>query len=253
MLSLVILGTGNVATHLAKVFFKTKNLQLKQVYNHRSNSLKDFEKYCPVTTNLDQLEEADVYLIAVKDDKIKALAARLNIGKALVLHTSGSVGMNALRNHQNHGVFYPLQTFSKKRSVNFAEIPLCVEANSKENLGKTEKIAREISGKIFKINSEQRRSLHVAAVFVNNFTNHLYQIGAEICEENNVAFEILQPLIKETAAKIETLNPKQAQTGPALRKDKQSISNHLQMLSPEKQEIYKLLTASIKNTHGKKL
>ncbi len=170
MLSLVILGAGNVATHLAKAFSETGNLQLKQVYNHQPDSLKNFEKYCPVTTNLAHLETADVYLLAVKDDKIEELALKLNVVDALVLHTSGSVGIDVLKKHQNHGVFYPLQTFSKNRQVNFAEIPLCLEANSEENFKKTEKIAREISGKIFRINSEQRRSLHLAAVFVNNFT-----------------------------------------------------------------------------------
>jgi predicted short-subunit dehydrogenase-like oxidoreductase (DUF2520 family) len=137
--------------------------------------------------------------------------------------------------------------------VNFKEVPLCLEAENESDLELLKKVATAISDKVFEINSEQRKSLHVSAVFVSNFVNHLYHIGNKICNEHNVPFDILKPLIMETAHKIEMLSPQDAQTGPAKRKDTTTINKHLALLSDENQkEIYKLLTKSIID-NGKKL
>lgn len=138
-----------------------------------------------------------------------------------------------------------LQTFSKEKEVDFLTVPFCLEASNKEDYKLLETIATLIGEKIFAVNSKQRKALHVAAVFVNNFTNHLYKIGNDICEEHKVPFEILQPLIEETSQKIKTLSPKNAQTGPAVRKDNKTIENHLLLLNKEQQKIYSLLTTSI--------
>ena len=140
-----------------------------------------------------------------------------------------------------------LQSFSKEKPVNFLDIPFCLESENKEDYKLLEQLANSIGVKIFNINSEQRKVLHVAAVFVNNFTNHLYKIGNDICNTNNVPFEVLQPLITETSEKIKALSPKKAQTGPAIRKDKKTIKNHLELLNKEQQKIYKILTKSIQN------
>ncbi|MGY5850888.1 Rossmann-like and DUF2520 domain-containing protein [Salegentibacter sp. F14] len=253
MINLVILGAGNVAFHLAKAFSKTGKIKLQQVYNHRPESLVDLKDFAPTTTSLDQLDKADVYLIALKDDIISEIAALLKDNGAMVLHTSGSVPLKALDKFKNRGVFYPVQTFSKKKGVDFREIPIGLEANNSENLSLLKEIAREISTKIFEIDSEQRKALHLAAVYVNNFTNHLYALGAEICKENGISFEILKPLIRETVDKLENLTPLESQTGPALRNDKQTISSHLGMLDPKRQELYKLLTQSIQEFYGKEL
>ena len=140
-----------------------------------------------------------------------------------------------------------LQTFSKDKKVDFSEIPFCLEAENANDYKTLEIVAKAIGKKIYPISSEQRNTLHVAAVFVNNFTNHLYKIGNDICKENEVPFEILQSLIKETASKIETLSPEKAQTGPAIRNDKKTIKNHLNLLDKNQQEIYKIFTKSIQN------
>ena len=161
--------------------------------------------------------------------------------------------MNALAKFEDFGVFYPLQTFSKNKPVNFKEIPICLEANSKKNLNLLKEIASLVSEKIFEVNSEQRRALHVSAVFVNNFSNHLFALADDYCRENDLPFEILRPLIKETVSKIETLDPYSAQTGPALRNDQKTIAAHLELLDEDRKKIYNILTESIQKLHGKEL
>ena len=157
-----------------------------------------------------------------------------------------------LKTHKNHGVFYPLQTFSTQKSVDFANIPLCLEANKPEGLALLEQLAVKMGGPTHLIDSEQRKALHIAAVFVNNFTNHLYAIGESICQEHLVPFAVLQPLIAETADKIKSLSPLDAQTGPALRNDRNTLDNHLSLLTQEAQKkLYTSLTKSIQQLHEK--
>jgi predicted short-subunit dehydrogenase-like oxidoreductase (DUF2520 family) len=161
--------------------------------------------------------------------------------------------MTDLDDKNRKGVFYPLQTFSKNKAVDFKQVPICLESQNDDDYKVLETIAKSISERVYAIGSEQRKALHVAAVFVSNFVNHLYKIGNEICEEHQVPFDILKPLIQETANKIVTLSPEEAQTGPAKREDTQTINSHLSFLSNENQkEIYKLLTKSIID-NGKKL
>ena len=170
-----------------------------------------------------------------------------------MVHTSGSVALSALNDKNRRGVFYPLQTFSKAKAIDYRSVPICIEAETADDFQILETLAKSISEYTYAVNSQQRQALHVAAVFVCNFTNHLYQIGHEICEANQLPFDILKPLIQETAEKIVTLTPAEAQTGPAKRKDTQTINKHLAFLTEENQkEIYKLLTKYIID-HGKKL
>ena len=253
MTSVIILGTGNVATHLISAFSKAKNVELKQVYGRKRSSLKQIDENINSTTNLNDLEDAEVYIIAISDDVISAFSSQLQLKNKLVVHTSGSVPLQSLQNIGNKGVFYPLQTFSKKHKVNFSEIPICIEAGNKNDLYLLEKLASSISNKVYPIDSEQRKYLHVSAVFTNNFVNHLYKIGNDICNQKKIPFKILHPLILESAKKITTNNPVKIQTGPAYRNDQKTILNHLKLLSDDEKKIYKLLTKSIQNTHGKKL
>lgn len=252
MKTIVLFGAGNVASHLYIAFSASEKFKIIQIYNHRKERLESF-KNVPVTTQISEVLSADIYLLAVKDDAISQIARKLNNPKALVCHTSGSVPLDVLSNFKRAGVFYPLQTFSKGKEVDFNNIPICIESKEQSDLDLLKKLAESISGKVFQISSEQRKSLHVAAVFVSNFVNHLYSQGEEICRKNEVPFEILEPLIEETAAKIKWIKPKNAQTGPAIRNDEQVINSHLQVLNEEQQHIYKLLTRSIQNLHGKKL
>ncbi|WP_339650825.1 DUF2520 domain-containing protein [uncultured Salegentibacter sp.] len=253
MIEVVILGAGNVAFHLFRAFSEAENTRVIQVYNHLEENLNYFKDYTNTTNRISDLKSADFYLLALKDDVIADVAHNLKNLPGLVLHTSGAVSLNALENLSNFGVFYPLQTFSKNKLVDFGEIPVCIEANSAENLEKIKKLTLEITKDVREVNSEQRKALHLAAVFVNNFSNHLYTLGAEICEKNQVDFSILRPLIKETASKIESLAPKDAQTGPAIRNDQKTIEAHLRLLPKKNKDIYSILTQSIQDFHGKKL
>lgn len=253
MIDIVILGGGNVAYHLTNALLQNSAVNVVQVYNRNLENIKCFKKNTLVTDNLSKLKEADIYILAVSDNAIGQLSSTLNLKNKLVVHTSGSMAMNELKSISNKGIFYMLQTFSKERKIDFSSAPICIEAETEKDLMLLETLAASISKNCYRINSNQRKSLHVAAVFVNNFVNHLYRIGNEICEENNVPFEILLPLILETANKITTLTPLKAQTGPAIRNDTKTIEKHKAMLTKNQQDIYTLLTKSIYNTYGEKL
>ncbi len=228
MISVVILGNGNVATHLYNAFLKAENIAVSKI-----NSRK-----------LESIPIADVTIIAVSDDAIADVSKSLNNRNGLITHTSGAVDIDVIVNERK-GVFYPLQSFSKDKSVDFKTIPFCLETSNPDDYNLLEKLAKSIGNNVFQISSEQRKKLHVAAVFVNNFSNHMYKIAHDICEKNDVPFEILYPLIEETAKKIQSISPENAQTGPAKRNDVQTIENHLENLNLQQQKIYKLLSKSI--------
>lgn len=253
MIQVVLLGSGNVASHLAKAFLKADGIEVTQFYGRTKSSLKNLDAQIDKITDLNSLAKADVYIIAIPDDAIAEFSSHIPMRNALVVHTSGSVALDTLSDTNRKGVFYPLQTFSKDADINFRDIPICIEAEKNKDLVLLEKLASSMSNNVYFIDSKQRKSLHVAAVFVNNFVNHLYSLGHELCAEHQVPFEILTPLILETAKKVATINPIDAQTGPARRNDIKTIEMHLSMLSKEHKEIYQLLTKSIKNTYGKKL
>lgn len=253
MIKVTLIGSGNVAQHLLSAFNKSTAVEIVQVFSRRKEAVPNLIPFENITDNLEELAEADAYIIAIADDAIAAVSAQLPFKNRLVVHTSGSAPMENLSDNNRKGVFYPLQTFTKGKEVDFKGLPICIESQFSEDYNILKRIADSISDKVFAINSEQRRALHVAAVFVNNFTNHLYQIGSAICKEHQVPFEVLQPLIQETVNKIRTLSPDQAQTGPAKRNDQTTIASHLEFLSDENHKtIYKLLTQSIQD-HGKKL
>lgn len=257
MVKVVIIGSGNVAQHLISAFQNSQKtgieIELVQVYSRQKASVSHLLDLKQITNDLDALAEADLYIIAVSDDAIASVSSQLPFKNRLVVHTSGSVPLQALNEDNRKGVFYPLQTFTKNKAVDFKTIPICLESENGTDYQLLDKVAKSISEKVFAINSQQRKALHVAAVFVNNFTNHLYQIGQEICRENQVPFEILKPLITETANKIMVLSPEEAQTGPAKRHDTATIKAHEAFLSNENQlTIYKTLTQSIQG-NGEKL
>lgn len=254
MIKVVLLGSGNVASYLFEAFNASKILKIVQVYNHSAESLSKFEKKVPVTTSFDKIRDAEIYLISVKDDAIAKVARNLLRKGALVLHTSGAVPLDSLEGFARRGVFYPLQTFSKNREVKNRNIPFCLEVSQPDDMNLLKQLVTEISGTPFEVSSEQRKKLHLAAVFVCNFVNHLYVIGEDICRDNNLSFEILQPLIMETAEKTVHSSPVENQTGPAKRNDQSTIEAHLNLMeSKENKEIYQLLTRAIQTTHGKKL
>ncbi|MFC2110092.1 Rossmann-like and DUF2520 domain-containing protein [Bacteroidota bacterium] len=248
MISITLLGGGNVATHLADLFLQTAGIKLHQIYNRTLSSIEIFKNRTSTTDSFENLIDSDIYIICVSDNAIKKIADKLSNKNGLIVHTSGSMDLEALGNQKRKGVFYPLQSFTKNKEVDFQSIPICLEASNTEDEILLNNLAKNISNNIYKIDSSQRKSLHVAAVFVNNFVNHLYKIGEDICQKNNIPFEILHPLILETATKLNTLTPKQAQTGPAVRNDKETIKIHQAALNLEHKEIYQLLTKAILKT-----
>lgn len=252
MIKVVVIGSGNVAQHLIQVLIHAKNVDLVQAFARTSSQLSHLLPDTKITSDYQKIIDADVYIISVSDNAISEVVAQLPFENRLVVHTSGSSELSVLMTKNRKGVFYPLQTFTKGKEIVFSPIPICLEAENEADYQLLEKLGNCISQKIVRINTTQRKSLHVAAVFVCNFVNHLYQIGNEICEENNVPFEVLHPLIQETAHKISELSPKEAQTGPALRNDTITIEKHLDFLeNPEFKNLYQLLTQSIQ--HVKKL
>lgn len=257
MIKVSIIGSGNVSQHLIGALQNSiingAELELIQVFSRQKTALSQLLDFNKITDDWGTLAEADLYIIAVSDDAISSVSEQIPYKNKLVVHTSGAISLEILASNNRKGVFYPLQTFTKNKDVNFKIIPICIESQNASDYQLLQKVAQAISDSVFAINSEQRKALHLAAVFVNNFTNHLYKIGNEICIENNVSFEILKPLIQETAEKITQLSPNEAQTGPAIRNDIETINAHLSFLSDENQKnIYKILTQSIQN-NGKKL
>ena len=249
MINMVLIGTGNVATHLFHAFLTTENVKVIQVYNYLEDSLSAFKKHTATTTSLEEIKDADVYLICVKDDFVAEMTKKVSFKNGIIAHTSGSVELQKSSAHS--AVFYPLQTFSKNVEVDFKEIPFCLETSHKDDYKLLGGLAKSISNKVYSISSAQRKKLHLAAVFACNFVNYLYSISEDICTENQVPFDVLSALIKETAKKATLNSPKDVQTGPAVRKDQNTIQQHLdQINNADYKEIYKLLTQSIINQHG---
>lgn len=245
MISISIIGSGNLAYHLIKAFEHSSEVELKQVAVRKKSYDLPIGGY-KIIDDLTQLQKTDVTIIAVSDHAIENISELLTFKNTLVVHTSGGTSIDVLNNQNRKGVFYPLQTFSKSKPIRFDEIPICIEAENDNDYVILEKLGLSISKKINKIDSEQRKSLHIAAVFVSNFTNHLYKIGSDICLEHNLPFDILIPLITETADKIKYLDPTAAQTGPAKRQDFQTIAQHMKFLKKsDKKHLYETLTQSI--------
>ena len=248
MIKVSILGSGNIAQHLILAFEKSDDIELIQVFARNKDSVAHLIDEDKIISDVGQLEDADLYIIAVSDTAIASVSNQIPLKNKLVAHTSGSITIADLDDKNRKAVFYPLQTFSKNKAVDFSQVPVCLESENAEDFQMLEKAAKAISGKVYAINSEQRKAIHVSAVFVNNFVNHLYHIGNDLCDEHQVPFEILKPLIRETAEKVMMLTPAEAQTGPAKRNDNITLEAHLQILKNQHQkEIYQLLTQSIQS------
>ncbi len=252
-MKIVCLGSGNVATHLAAAL-NGAGMQVVQVWSrHKDHAEALASKLdAQATDSLLELDRtADLYLISVKDDAIGEIASALQGIDGLVVHTSGATPMDVLSGLKQYGVLYPLQTFSRDIQLDMATSPLCLEASTAQAYQLLEDAASRISTAVYRINSAERKTLHLAAVFACNFTNQLYHLAHTILEKNGLEFDLLKPLILETASKVQTDLPEAVQTGPALRGDQRTMDNHMELLegSPELQEIYETLSKSIKKTH----
>ena len=252
--NIVLVGAGNLATQLGQALYES-GVNILQVYSRTTESAQALagKINASYTTDLSTIKEnCDLYILAVKDDVLADVAGQINFGNSMVVHTAGSIEMDMLSAYsENFGVFYPFQTFTKQKKVDFSKVPVCLEASSPSKLKELEDLARKISYKVIKLDSKQRQYLHVAAVLGCNFVNHLYTLGEMVLKENNMGLELLFPLIQETTEKVMKLSPFEAQTGPAMRNDQEIIQKHLTLLNdkPDLQEIYRLLSDSIYKLH----
>lgn len=248
--SIVIIGSGNVATHLGTAF-KQSGFSIDVVYSREQEHAAQLAAKLGAIpyTQIDLLPtHADLYLIAVKDTAIAEVAESLPRVKGLVVHTSGTTGIDVLQKHARAGVFYPLQSLSKNATIAMEFIPVLLETNHPEDLHKLETLAQTCGSKTLEVNSENRQVVHMAAVFANNFSNYLYVVAEQILQTKGVSIDILKPLILETAKKVQDHQPSEMQTGPAVRNDVSTMDNHLKLLEnmPRYREIYALLSKGIK-------
>ena len=255
-MEVVLIGSGSVATHLG-LALQSKGITISQVYSRsRSNAERLSKKLNTsfITDISDLYMIADIYFYALTDNAFKSILRQIEIPEGIQVHTAGGIAMNEFEGFSSKfGVFYPLQTFSINKPVDFSLIPICIEACNLEVQQYLLDLANLLTTKTCLVNSEQRKKLHLAAVFACNFTNYMYDIASEILESSGFSFDMIQPLIAETAEKIKTLNPYEAQTGPAVRMDEKTIDKHLVLLNkrPDLKKIYKLLTKNIYYRHKK--
>ncbi len=245
-----MIGAGNVAWHLARQF-KRSGHNILQVFS-RTKAEAEFlaaETQAAFTENIEEIDQqGSLYVIAVNDDAVEEVAEQLQFPNGMVVHTSAIVAMEALEPvSENIGVFYPLQTMTKGHDLDFRGIPVFIEASDKATSDALMTLAHQISDKVFEANLQKRKTLHIAAIFANNFTNHLYHISNTLLKREEMNLGILLPLIQETTNKLKANNPFDVQTGPAKRGDMKTIEEHLDLLNefPEFREIYLVLTESL--------
>lgn len=257
---IVLIGSGNVAWHLGRALYEADMIIL-QVYSRQLPAARKLARQIKAAA-VNQVEKinpsADLYLFAITDTAIqsvaKTLAAQRSVDKqAIFAHTSGATPMDIFKGtSKRYGIFYPLQTFSSSRTVDMATVPFCINGNYQLVKKKLTGLARKLSPTVTLLSDNQRAQLHVAAVFANNFTNHLFTISQQLLNEHDLPFDLLRPLILETAHKVQHQSPAVMQTGPARRNDQPTIDRHLHLLSKHKayQDLYKQLSALIKNYKG---
>jgi len=246
-----IVGAGNVG-HNFGLAFKQAGYLIHEIYSRTQDSAIVLSERlnCNFTTDLSQLDPgADLYIIAVNDDALPEIIDNFPFKDKLTAHTSGATSLEVFKgkDFKDYGIFYPVQSFSKEDTESLAPIPICVEATKEENEALLMSFGRSLSMKVYHLDSEKRKALHVAAVFANNFSNHMYAISEELLSDADISFEIIRPLIETTAKKISRKKPADIQTGPAVRNDRKIIEKHLEHLKahPDYQTLYRAITESI--------
>lgn len=249
--NIVIIGAGNMATQLSLALVEC-GCHIKQVYSRTIESAQSLASKLPhgtPFTNIitDVVTDADVYIFSVSDSALPSLIDAMPLCSGLWIHTAGSMPMDVFSSRTSrYGVLYPMQTVSKERAVDWSQVPIFVEATNEDDTLIVENIASSLSQRVTRCNSQQRQALHMAAVFACNFTNHMYAIAEKLLSEQGLDFEAMKLLIRETELKAENISPRQAQTGPAVRKDYNVMNKHLALLAdtPEA-ELYRQISENI--------
>ena len=248
MINISLIGTGRLSFNLMNEILDNKSLSLNQIYGRSKFRPKNISDQIEYIKEIKNLKKSDFYFIAVSDIEIETISNKINSYDGIVIHLSGSTNINVLSIHKNHGVFYPLQTFSYDSNLSFKQIPILIEANSKINLSKIKKLADIFSKKVYKMNSSKRLVCHISATIANNFSNHMIVSAEKILEQNKINKSIIKPLIFETFNKLNKMSAKDAQTGPALRNDYITIEKHLkQLVNSDFLDLYKEVTKNIKS------
>jgi len=248
-MQIVLIGSGNVAFHLAKAFSEAQ-IPISQIFGRNTTELQKISEQFSIPFSTETLADADLYIISVSDSSIAEVSALIKNENALVTHTSGSVSREALNGNYRKSVFYPLQTFSKSKNLDYSKIPFFIDAENENDEEILKNLASKISKNVMLANDEKRKYIHLTAVFACNFVNHLFARAKEISDSQGIPFDYFLPLIDETTQKIHELEPKLAQTGPAIRNDEKVLKLHESLLTDEeKLKIYKTLNESIKKMY----
>lgn len=249
-MDIVLIGSGRVASHLAQAL-KSRNLPLIQLYGRNTGALEELSKRLDVPCSTTELKKADLYIISVSDSAISEVSRQIPYENALVAHTSGSLPTSVLEGPYRKASFYPLQTFSLDKEVDFNLIPLFVEAEDRSDLQLLMELGKSLSPRVMESSYEKRKYIHLTAVFACNFVNHLYSQAKDIADSQEIPFEYFHPLIEETFKKILTVEPKLAQTGPAVRNDLRVLRLHEELISdPNQLKIYHTINQSIQKMYG---
>lgn len=244
----VIIGSGNVAYHLAKAFVSNA-IPLVQIFGRNEQELKTISGELEIPFSTKNLSDAELYIICVSDHSVEDVSRLITKKNCLVAHTSGSLPIDILGGEYRKSSVYPLQTFSKAKKMEYRNIPFFIEAENDEDSKVLFDIASSISENVMESTYEKRKYIHLTAVFACNFVNHLFSRAKEISDSQDIPFNYFFPLIDETIQKIHEFEPKSAQTGPAVRNDKRILEMHEQLLKDESLEIYKTMNHSIQKMY----
>lgn len=251
-----IVGSGNLATNLA-IALKKEEIQIAQVYSNSWNNAKVLADKVgsKAISNLNDLDKnIDLIILSVTDSAYETILREIKSIEIPIAHTGGSIPVDIFHGKfKEYGVFYLFQTFTKERIINFENIPICIEANNKQLLNQLEELGKSISKRIYELNSEQRKKLHLSGIVANNFSNYLFTLAKDYLEKEGMKFDILLPLLQETIEKLKYLTPEKAQTGPAVRGNKNVIEKHEEMLkgNPQLAKLYSLISENIMDYYGK--
>ncbi|MCX8533307.1 Rossmann-like and DUF2520 domain-containing protein [Chryseobacterium luquanense] len=244
----IIIGSGNVAYHLAKAFVQN-GIPLNQIFGRNETELQKISSELNIPYSTERLEDADLYIICVSDNSVENVSKIISKKNCLVAHTSGSLPKEILIGEYRKSSFYPLQTFSKSKELDYKKIPFFIETENSEDQKILTELASKISENVMESSHEKRKYIHLTAVFACNFVNHLFTRAKEISDAQEIPFDYFLPLIDETVQKIHEIEPKSAQTGPAVRNDKRVLELHEELLQDESLEIYKTMNHSIKKMY----
>ncbi|MEN9918471.1 MAG: hypothetical protein RL662_907 [Bacteroidota bacterium] len=254
-MKIVFIGAGKLATHLAQALH-AKSYNIVQVYSRTiqsAQSLANQVQALATNNTADLTTDAHLYIFSIKDAALKNILPSIPSNNGLWIHTAGSIPLNIFEEYSNrYAVLYPFQTFSEDRKIKFDDIPVFIEASNNEDLLTLDQLCKKISTKVYPISSDERKTIHLAGVFACNFVNHMYAIADKIVRNAGIPFDVLRPLIDETASKTHTLLPNQAQTGPAIRYDLNVINEHIALLEDQRlKDIYTLISKDIYQTYNK--